>query len=944
MKTEEKLKKSNKKRALTSLIAALLCASVLGGSASAVSFGSLGEACPIRREIIGDSLVYTELTADNGISTQNAYIFEYDPSGGTLPIAIYGEGLYGRESLGAMVRDWSERNILGALNGDFFSMKTGIPMGVMINSGRLVSGDDDPENPRYAVGFTKDGRVIIGKPETRLTLTDLSSSGEPIVIEYYNKYPSVWGAYLLDEHYSDRTTSTKPSLEIVIELESRPESGLPVSGQFKGVVREINTSVMDSQIPEGCAVLSVAEASAVYPKFTDIAVGDELLFETSCAEGWESVVTAIGGGDLILENGVMPEGIIDEEHEKYSNPRTAVGVREDGKVVFFAVDGRSSKSRGLTETELSAVMAELGCVTALNLDGGGSTTVMVKYASSGECTAVNVPSDGIQRKIGNGLLFVPAESPDNIPALLTAENIPSLLLRGSSVEIEALTLDRAYMPSGKPVGELTVSAPEDAGSASGAIFTAGYGSGMYELGLSADGLAGKAYINVTNRLSSLDLSPSYSRALAGNPAKLEIDARYSSERVTCGAESFYYTLDMTHIIPDAGQYPDAMIVCDLGYLDRNGDFVAFEGVSGEVEVGIWFDEFVKFVRVRVGEGAENVAGFEDGTANLFADGTASIESAAPGFRSDYAARIICAGDEKTALRLFDSVSIAAGGADVRLWVTSLPDSPYCTVIDENGVEHRIAYRVTKDYSRQLGWTELTAAIPEKLTDEGLTLGVLLGFSGTENCDFLLDEIVISYRDPEAQAIDGLEGHWASESILALYDMGAIQADDCVRAADGKLSYQPDKALTRGEFAKLLALWLGLDADDQSEEMKFEPDTPEDKLPYIRRVIANRLMSGSGEAEGVTIFRANDIITRQEVCKVLGKLTSADGAAELDFTDSEAVADWALDGISRCVSAGIIGGYEDGTLRPGAPVTRAELAVMLQRAERTLTIPAISGED
>ena len=57
--------------------------------------------------------------------------------------------------------------------------------------------------------------------------------------------------------------------------------------------------------------------------------------------------------------------------------RTAIGYREDGKVVIFICDGRITASGGATLTELAQIMKGLGCVGAINLDGGGSTGMVV---------------------------------------------------------------------------------------------------------------------------------------------------------------------------------------------------------------------------------------------------------------------------------------------------------------------------------------------------------------------------------------------------------------------------------------------------------------------------------------------------------------------------------------------------------------------------------------
>jgi hypothetical protein len=85
------------------------------------------------------------------------------------------------------------------------------------------------------------------------------------------------------------------------------------------------------------------------------------------------------------------------------HPRTAVGIdRDTGQVLLLVIDGRQDFSRGYTMVELADLMKELGAEDALNLDGGGSST-MVGLTPAGTVDVLNSPSDGAQRSIPNGL-------------------------------------------------------------------------------------------------------------------------------------------------------------------------------------------------------------------------------------------------------------------------------------------------------------------------------------------------------------------------------------------------------------------------------------------------------------------------------------------------------------------------------------------------------------
>ena len=71
------------------------------------------------------------------------------------------------------------------------------------------------------------------------------------------------------------------------------------------------------------------------------------------------------------------------------NPRTAIGQRADGAVIFVCIDGRQASSLGGTYADIIDVMVEFGAVNACNLDGGSSTVMLYRDPESGEVSMVN---------------------------------------------------------------------------------------------------------------------------------------------------------------------------------------------------------------------------------------------------------------------------------------------------------------------------------------------------------------------------------------------------------------------------------------------------------------------------------------------------------------------------------------------------------------------------
>ncbi|MBS7146782.1 MAG: phosphodiester glycosidase family protein [Intestinibacter bartlettii] len=117
----------------------------------------------------------------------------------------------------------------------------------------------------------------------------------------------------------------------------------------------------------------------------------------------DDVQEAIGGETLLVKNGKS----LDFSYNSSVNPRTVIGIKPDGKVITFVNDGRQAPvSYGRTYQEIADIMVNLGCETALNLDGGGSTTYLSKHEGSDKLLCRNNPSDGVERTVSTSLFIV----------------------------------------------------------------------------------------------------------------------------------------------------------------------------------------------------------------------------------------------------------------------------------------------------------------------------------------------------------------------------------------------------------------------------------------------------------------------------------------------------------------------------------------------------------
>ena len=183
--------------------------------------------------------------------------------------------------------------------------------------------------------------------------------------------------------------------------------------------------------------------------------------------------------------------------------RTAIGIKADGTVVMFMVDGRQAPySVGMTMAEVAASMEDLGCVQAINLDGGGSSTFATQREGEPESSTAGLtlrcrPSDGYERKVSNTIMVLSAAKPTGQfdHAVVTPNN--EVYTPGSTVQFTATGIDaaggKADIPAGASWAVLSGNGHIDANG----LYTAAGTCDEVEVGLKAGGqIIGQTKIQV----------------------------------------------------------------------------------------------------------------------------------------------------------------------------------------------------------------------------------------------------------------------------------------------------------------------------------------------------------------------------------------------------------------------------------------------------------------
>ncbi|SHF38095.1 phosphodiester glycosidase family protein [Streptoalloteichus hindustanus] len=274
---------------------------------------------------------------------------------------------------------------IAGVNGDFFDINaTGAPLGVGVADGRMVHGPAQGHNAVVAVDDHKRlGRLAevflqgaITLPDGReVTATNLNS---PVVAENgVGLYTALWGSASRRTSVGDAQSTVELELQddVVVAVRRRPAEGPVAAGRTLVLARDAGAE----------ALAAVREGDRVrvrYQPRTDAATD-----------------VAVGGRQVLLR-----DGVVQRLDDTAMHPRTAVGFSADGRrMTMVTVDGRQADSRGMTLLELARLMRSLGAATALNLDGGGSSTLLARQPGDSAVTVHNAPSDGGERPVPNGL-------------------------------------------------------------------------------------------------------------------------------------------------------------------------------------------------------------------------------------------------------------------------------------------------------------------------------------------------------------------------------------------------------------------------------------------------------------------------------------------------------------------------------------------------------------
>ncbi len=311
-------------------------------------------------------------------------------------VVLSGDTLTGLERPSAMAarKSYAGHKLFSGTNGDFYD--TGSQLGLSVN-GSMVKGE-------ISRSFPGSTRPLFGINETKKPFIDimkysgsLKTGTTTTVIDNVNTARGENQLILFNSFRGKNTGSNEYGTEVIIRI--KEGNNWRVNNKITGVVEEVRINKTGASIPKGKAVLSAHGTKAAVLNTLNIGDEVEVTLNVNLPNStnlYPALTEAVGGDRWILRNSTYYGTNWTDRH-----PRTCIGFSQDSaRVIQMVIDGRWDASNGVTTYQCADIIKLAGAANALNLDGGGSSAMIVQGAP------VNRTSDGNERAVSNGIFTV----------------------------------------------------------------------------------------------------------------------------------------------------------------------------------------------------------------------------------------------------------------------------------------------------------------------------------------------------------------------------------------------------------------------------------------------------------------------------------------------------------------------------------------------------------
>lgn len=308
----------------------------------------------------------------------------------------------------------TDNQIVGAVNANFFLATKGKvtrPVHLISEDNRLVYGGyvnkdvNQLVNQPIAFGIDQAGKGLIDPYNLNLTYT---FKGKTRKISHTNRERAENNTILYSsDFYKTNTDTNQYGTEVV--LKGSKDMELTLGSKLALTVDSIRKEGDKKTIPISDDYFVLSGHGTASANLKTMKVGDPVTIDVGMDQQWQGSKFMIAGGPQLVKNGNVDISMNTASwNANARTSRTAVGVdSKNGKVFFVTAD--TSLNKGMTILELAQLMKELGADAALNLDGGGSTTMAIRPDNTGTLQVANKLQDGFERGVSGILMAADTE-------------------------------------------------------------------------------------------------------------------------------------------------------------------------------------------------------------------------------------------------------------------------------------------------------------------------------------------------------------------------------------------------------------------------------------------------------------------------------------------------------------------------------------------------------
>ena len=511
------------------------------------------------------------------------HFITYTPGANVTPIVTYGDKIATTSTVSAEAKKLEAQGyrVVAGINGDFYYTGNGVPMGMVVTDGILRTG----YNYTSAIGFREDGTAMMGDPKLSIKLSYTYTVEEPVApplpdptvpvdpavpetitrevtvnqsIYSINKARSNSGIFLYTNDFNRKGTTgnTEAGLDVVlVPTGDTPSTDFRIGQTLSFTVESVLQKTGATEVPAGKVVLSVnnkAPAASI-DALKHMTPGASVSISVSAADPkWSEAKYITSGYKNLVVKGEVAAGL-----DTAGAPRTAIGQKADGSLIFYTIDGRQKGySVGASEALLAQRLQQLGCVTAIGMDGGGSTTLTATLPDQLTSSVINRPSGGTERAVSTHIFLVADNKPSGFPDHYYVSPVSTQMLAGATLRMHTTLMDTNFIPMAEDDSHPVWSATGGTISESG-IYTAPAEGGTYTVTYTNGVESGSATVEVVDapdtlsafvdgkKITSLTMPADQSYTIAMAAYKNHMTLRSQKECFT-----FMVTGDIGTITPD----------------------------------------------------------------------------------------------------------------------------------------------------------------------------------------------------------------------------------------------------------------------------------------------------------------------------------------------------------------------------------------------------------